>query len=153
MIDRMDKDLFEALRDHYYHSDTWKNLCQDKKAAVNYKCEICGKTELYNYVIWRVTKKPFGKETVDDLKFMCKDCVDLLKKKERQERRKKKRKEAGKTPKTCNNCLYSSVIKYTDTCRYYLWCNKKYEKCAGGICSSYRKGKYKRPEASFWKKK
>lgn len=144
----MDKDLFEAYRDYYFSSDKWKNLCNAKKAAVDYRCEICGRFEVYNYRIRRDTKKPFGEETIDDLRFLCKDCADSLKKKERTTL--KKGKKEKKEPKTCNNCLYSSIMKYPDKCKYYLWCNKKYDKCSGGICREYRKGKYKKPNASSW---
>ena len=148
----LDKDLFEAKKDYYFTSDTWKNLCNDKKASVNYRCECCGKVELYHYRIFRDTKKPFGEETIDDLQFLCEDCANFLKKKKQTDIQKKKKKAAKKEPKTCNNCFYSSIMKYPDKCKYYLWCNKKYDKCSGGICKEYKKGKYKKPNASDWNK-
>ena len=61
-----------AYRDGYLQSDHWQEVRKRKLKQAGYKCEACG--EKVKLDIHHLTYERLGKERLDDLQALCRDC-------------------------------------------------------------------------------
>lgn len=138
--------------EEYLKSPRWRIKRQIKAKKAHYTCEICGKVIRRGFHIHHLTYEHFGNEPLEDLAFLCEDCHTNIHYDKNAKKLIKSNKK-NKTQKSCNNCYFSQITTYTfkKGKREVLFCNKFVKECEN-LCTSYRKGTYKKPFVKKQKK-
>ena len=133
--------------EEYLKSPRWRIKRLIKARQAHYTCEICGKVIKRGFHIHHLTYEHFGNEPLEDLAFLCEECHTNL----HYDKTANKKISSGKNrrnskKKSCNNCYFSQITTYTfkKGKREVLFCNKHVKEC-DSLCTSYKKGSYKKP--------
>lgn len=62
----------------YLNSNEWKKIRRQKAKEQNYKCEICGVEVKKGFNIHHKSYEHLGKERMNELLFVCKDCHKVV---------------------------------------------------------------------------
>ena len=120
--------------EEYLKTRHWRLLRLKVAKKRHFRCEFCGEKFENHYEIHHKHYNSLGKEKIDDLMFLCKNCHNDL-------HIALKANKNTENKKSCFNCFYSQLMDFKGKkIKTVLWCNKKSFQCNNNICCYYKKG-------------